>query len=193
MRTPLLISAFAIAALLGPTSAAAELKLGYVDLQRALNEVEEGKAAKAALKKDFDEKQKELDRKQEELKRMRADLDKQAVVMSEQARREKEEEFQRKAMETQGRFMELRNELARREQEMTKGIFDKMSPIIREIAGAEGFTMVLEKNAAVVFAVPELEVTNELIRKYNAKHKGGAAPAKSDDKAKKPDDKKKKP
>ena len=40
---------------------AADQKIGYVDLQRALNEVEEGKTAKALLQKDFAEKQKTLD------------------------------------------------------------------------------------------------------------------------------------
>ena len=40
------------------------LKLGYVDLQRALNETEDGRKAKAKLKKVFDQKQKELDEQQ---------------------------------------------------------------------------------------------------------------------------------
>ncbi len=183
------LSALALAAAIGPTSAsAAELKIGYVDLQKALFEVDEGKAAKALLKKDFDEKQKELDRKQDDLKRMRADLDKQAVVMSDQARREKEEEFQRKAMETQGRFLELQKDLSGREREMTRGIFDKMGVIIREIAEAEGFTMVFEKtDSGLLYAPPALDLTNELIRKYNARHKPGASSAKAE---KKPDEKK---
>ena len=188
MRLSAVLSTLALAATLVPaTPSAADLKLGYVDLERALNEVDEGRSAKALLKKDFDEKQKELDRKQEELKRMRADLDKQAVVMADQARREKEEEFQRKALETQGRFIELQKELSGREREMTRGIFDKMGAIIREIAEAEGFTMVFEKsNAGLLYAPPALDLTNELVRKYNARNKAGAAPKAE----KKPDEKK---
>ncbi len=184
MRAKAILSAVAVAAALGPAAAsAADLKIGYVDLQKALNEVDEGKSAKAVLKRDFDEKQKELDRKQEELKRMRADLDKQSVVMSDQARREKEEEFQRKAMETQGRFLELQKELSGREREVTRGIFDKMGVLIREIAEAEGFTMVFEKtDAGLLYAPPALDITNELIRKYNARHKAGSS-AKTEKKA----------
>ncbi len=188
MQPKAILSALAVAAVLCPAVAsAADLKIGYVDLQKALSEVEEGKAAKAVLKKDFDEKQKELDRKQEELKRMRADLDKQSVVMSDQARREKEEEFQRKAMETQGRFLELQKDLSGREREMTRGIFERMSVIIREIAEAEGFTMIFEKtDSGLLYAPPALDISNELIRKYNARHKAGAS-AKAEKKA---DDKK---
>ena len=51
-----------------PVMAMAEdVKLGYVDLQRALNETEDGKKAKSNLKKVFDQKQKELDEQQEQL------------------------------------------------------------------------------------------------------------------------------
>src|SRR5882672_2724673 len=45
-----------------PIAALAEdVKLGYVDLQRALNETDDGRKAKESLKKVFDQKQKELD------------------------------------------------------------------------------------------------------------------------------------
>jgi len=55
--------------LLAPTIALADGKYAFVDLQRALEETDDGKKAKDKLKKDFDKKQKELDEKQEELKR----------------------------------------------------------------------------------------------------------------------------
>jgi hypothetical protein len=51
-----------------------------------------------------------------------------------------------------------------------KGLFDKMTAIVREISETEGFTVVLEKSAGVVFAQPSLDITNELIRKYNQRH-----------------------
>jgi len=170
------VAALALGGLAAPAPARADLKIGYVDLQRALNEVEEGKAAKAQLKKDFEEKQKRLDKEQEDLKRMRAELDKQAVVMAEEARKEKQGEFERKFMEVQGLFAQLQKELSERERDVTRGIFDRMGVLIREIAEAEGFTMVFEKNdAGLLFAPASLDLTNELIRKYNARHKPGGA------------------
>jgi outer membrane protein len=177
MRTPhFLAVALALSALPASAQQKTDLKLGYVDLQRALNEVEEGKAAKAQLKKDFDEKQKSLDRDQEELKRMKADFDKQAVVMAEEAKREKQGELDRKLMEVQGKFVTFQRELSEREREITRGIFDKMNVIIREIAEAEGFAFVFERNdAGMIVAPPSLDLTNEMVRKYNARHKGGEA------------------
>jgi outer membrane protein len=171
VRTTLLAAALALA----PLGARAEVKLGFVDLQRALNEVDEGKVAKAQLEKEFKEKQKQLDGRQDELKRLKADYDKQAVVMADQVKRDKQAELERKAQETQQLFVQLQSELSRREQEITKGIFDKMSGIVREIAEAEGFTMIFERNnAGLLFAPTSLDVTNELIRKYNGRF-GAAA------------------
>ncbi len=163
----------AVLALLAATAARAETKLGFVDLQRALNEIEEGKSAKATLKRDFDEKQKQLDAKKIEFDKLRQDFEKQAVVMAEQARRDKAAELDRKANELQQFWGQLQKDLSEREREVTRGIFEKMANIVRDIAEADGFTMVLERtDSGLVFAAPALDLTNELIRKYNAKFPG---------------------
>jgi outer membrane protein len=173
MRHVLLPSVLLALALV-PQAARAEQKIGYVDLQRALNEVDEGKAAKALLKKDFDEKQKQLDVKKAEFDKLQADFEKQSVVMSDQARKDKAQDLDRRARELQALFVNLQKDLSEREREATRGIFDRMNQIVREIAEADGFTYVLEKGAGIVYAPPSLEVTNELIRKYNARYPGGA-------------------
>lgn len=165
-----IVSAVALALALAPAAASAEQKIGYVDLQRALNEVEEGKAAKALLKKDFDEKQRQIDARKGEFDKLQADFEKQATVMSEQARKDKGQDLDRRARELQALFVNLQKDLSEREREATRGIFDRMSQIVGEIAEANGFTIVLEKNAGLVYAPASLDVTNELIRKYNAKY-----------------------
>ena len=175
-----LTKALVLALALAPALARAETKLGTVDLQRALNEVEEGKAAKALLKRDFDEKQKQLDVKKTEFDKLQADLEKQAVVMSDAAKKDRAADLDRRARELQGLFVQLQKDLSERERDATKGIFDRMANIVREIAEADGVTMVFEKGAGVVYAPTSLDLTNELIRKYNARHPagGGATAAK---------------
>ena len=158
-----------------PAAARAEQKIGYVDLQRALNEVDEGKTAKALLQKDFAEKQKTLDAKKAEFEKLQADFEKQSVVMSEQARKDKTADLARRARDLQALFMNLQKDLSDRERDATRGIFDRMNGIVREIAEADGFTYVLEKGAGIVYGPASLDLTNELIRKYNAKHPGSGA------------------
>jgi outer membrane protein len=175
MRIPV-IPLVALALVAVPAAGRAEQqKIGYVDLQRALNEVDEGKAAKALLKKDFDEKQKVLDGKKGDFDKAQADFEKQAVVMSEQAKKDRAADLDRRAREMQALFLQLQKDLSERERDATRGIFDRMANIAREIAEADGFTIVLEKGAGIVYAPASLDLTNELIRKYNARFPGGAA------------------
>jgi outer membrane protein len=177
MRT--VITALALAAALVPGLASAEQKIGFVDLQRALNEVDEGKTAKALLKKDFDDKQKEIDAKKADFEKLQADFEKQATMLSEQARKDKAQDLDKRARDLQALFVSAQKDLSDREQKATRGIFDKMAQIVGEIAEADGFTLVLEKNAGVVYAPASLDLTNELIRKYNARFppSGPAKPA----------------
>jgi len=186
MRNVPVLAALALAIAVPQAARAAELKIGYVNLQQAVSEVEEGKAARETLKKEFDVKQKQLDDKQNELKRMKEDLDKQMVVMSDDAKREKAMEFERKVNELQQLYVQMQKDLQEREREMMKVIFDKMEVVIKDIAQAEGYAFVFEQqNAGLIVAPPQANMTQELVRRYNAKYGKAAAPAKKPE-AKKP-------
>jgi len=149
--------------------AAGDSRLGYVDLQRALNEVADGKAAKAKLKKEYDLRQKELDDKQEELKKLQSDLQARGDAMSEDAKRKAQGDLDQKLVEVSRLYATLQKELSQKERDATKGILTRMSAIIHSIAEAEGVAMVFEKtDSALLYAQPSLDLTNELIRRYNA-------------------------
>ncbi len=155
--------------------ARAETRVGVVDYQRAAMECDEGKAVTAALKKEMDEKQKQLDAKQQEFGKLRDDFEKQSAVLSDQAKKDKAAELEKRAGEVQQMYIQLQQELGQKEQDATKNMGDRLNSIVREIADGEGLQMVISK-AAVVYASGSLDITNEVIRKYNAKYpaKGGA-------------------
>ncbi|HEY3445628.1 MAG TPA: OmpH family outer membrane protein [Myxococcales bacterium] len=160
------------------TAARAEAKFAYVDMQRALGEIEEGKAAKAKLKSQFDAKQKELDGKQEELKRENANLESMARegVLKDDKLREKRSDLEKKLMEVTQYWQAAQKALSEEERRLTQDIFSKMSVIIRGIAEGDGFTFVFDKNeSGLLFAPDSLDITNELVRKYNAKYGMGSA------------------
>ena len=176
MKTSLRLAVLALA--LAAPAARADTKIGYVDLQRAIREVDEGKAATSVLKKDFDEKQRQLDGKRGEFEKAKADFEKQASLMNEQARKDRAADLDKKAMELQQLYVNLQKDLSGREQEVMRGLIDKMSSVVREIAEADGFTMVLERgDAGIIYAQQALDLTNELVRKYNARHPATAAAA----------------
>ncbi len=185
MRTFAPITFIALALALAPAARATETRIGFVDLRRAVSEIDEGKAAMASLKKDFEEKQKQLDAKQTELEALRVEFEKQQAVLSDQVKQTKAAELDKRMGELRELYMQLQRDLSSREQEGMKGLLDRMGGLVREIAEAEGFQMVLEKSdAGVVWAQPALDVTNELVRKYNTRYpKGAAAAPKADPKA----------
>lgn len=166
-----------LAALAFSTAARADLKLGYVDLQRALQEVGEGRAARDRLKGDMEKRKAELESEQNKLRDDKAVLDKQASMMSEEVRNQKFTELQKRLFELTQRAERMQAELAQLEQKELKKIFEKMDPIIAAIAQREGLTMVFEKtDSGLVYAPASLDLTNELVRTYNDKYpfKGAA-------------------
>src|SRR5580765_3520513 len=171
------VTQFLIAAgfLLSTSAAFAEdMKVGYVDMQRALNETDDGRKAKEKLKKDFDQKQKELDEQQNQLKKDMEDLEKKRTLLPADKVREKEAELRARLEKVQQTYVRHQQDLSGKEQKETQKIFERMQKIISEIAAAENFSMIVDKSA-LVFAKPHLDLTNELIRRYNGGAK--AAPA----------------
>ncbi len=160
-------------ALLIPSFAwAAEEKIGYVDLQRALLEVEEGKSAKAELKKYFDEKQTFLDKEQEGLKKKTEDYQRKKELLTADEQRRQEEELQRELMVLQKTFMDLEKELKSKEDLATRPIFEKMYNILRNIGETQGYKLILEKSTSgIIYAPSKHDLTNELIRRYDEKFK----------------------
>src|SRR5690554_3719766 len=111
-----------LAALMLPGLALADVKLGYVDLQRALNEVQEGKTAKARLQARLERSQTQLDKEQAALKAKKEELDKKRLAMDEATLRQRMEELDRELVRVSGLYTQLQRELAEEERQATQEI-----------------------------------------------------------------------
>ncbi len=163
---------------LAPAARAADLKIAFVDFERAGNECDEGKAANAALAKAQEEKMKPVKDKQAEFEAARADFEKQQAVLSAEAKQQKGIELQKKSDELQQMYMQAQQELQQKNMELIRTLGDHVSDVVREIAEKEGIQVVLNKSA-LVYAPDAMDLTNEVIRKHNARFpaKGGVTPA----------------
>jgi outer membrane protein len=124
---------------------------------------------KAQLERDFRQRQEQLDQKQNQVVKLKEELESQGMMLSEAARREKGMQFQQAMGELQQLYMTLQQELAQKEAEATKRIFDKMRTIIAEIGKEQSYTMVLERTeSAVLYDRDGLDLTDELIKRFNA-------------------------
>ena len=155
---------------------AQDVKVGVVDLQRAMNETEDGRRAKRRLKTLFDKRQKELDGYQEDLKKMGEQLEQQKNVLSENVLRERYAQYQQKLAELQQLYMESQRELAAKEAEYTQQILERMQAILRRIGQTEGFTLIVEANeGGVIFAPTHLDLTDRVIQRYNSENASGSS------------------
>lgn len=164
LRTTLAAAA-AVVSLALPVAASAEQKIAFVDLQRVLLEVDDGKAAKARLQKWLENRQKEIDSEQEALRKEKETLDKQASAMSEETRIQKATDLQKKVYDLAQKWEKSRGEAAERERKEMEPIIGKIDTVISSIAEREGLGMVFEKrDSGLVFALSQYDLTNEVIR-----------------------------
>ena len=151
---------------------AQKVKIAVVDLQRALNETEDGRQAKRRLKTLFEQRQKELDLAQQQLKAQKESIEKQQDVLSKDALRKKVEAYQESLMSLQTEYVDYQRELSTKEAELTKVILEKMQAILRRLGQTEGYSLILEANEGGVVWVPSnMDLTDIVIQRYNAQAK----------------------
>ena len=165
------------------TSQAVAEKFAYVDLQRAVFEVNDGKVAKSRLETMKKERQSALDAKQQELKKLQESLEKQADFLSDDVKQKKAQEFRAKLGELQAMYGKLQRELAEEEMKIQQQILGRMGEVLRQMGEESSYTMIMRKDA-LLWAPTHLDVTNELIRRYN-EALGGKKPTKKRKKRKK--------
>ena len=171
------LPAFTIALVAGAASAQ-NMKIGYVDVQRAVQEVEEGKAARSRLQTELQQKRADLEKKRADLEKMKADYDKQAPVLSDDAKRQRQEQLQKAFVEAQNAAGQMQEELSGKEQEAMQSISKRLLQVVAEVSDRENFTFVLDK-AALLYAPAASDITNEVVRRYNERFGGGQAKAKA--------------
>jgi len=151
---------------------AAEIKIAYVDIQRAINESNAGKDAKKAITKDVEKFQRLIADKQKELQTMKESFEKQALMLTPDARANKEKEYQNKLREFQRWGEDTQNELNQKRMEMERNISIALVKVIQKLGADEGYTLVLEKNETIVlFASKTIDITDRAIKAFDAQKK----------------------
>lgn len=164
--TVLLVALFAATA---APAVFAQTKIAVVDLQRAMNETEDGRRAKARLQRLFKRRQQELDAAQNKLKKMKEDIERQKNVLSREALEQRLEEYQKAFIDLQSTYVEYQRELATKEAQLTKGILERMQEILQRIGQSDGYDLIVEANEGGVVWVPSnMDLTDRVIQRYNA-------------------------
>lgn len=151
-------------------TARAEVKLAYVDVQRALNECAAGRKARDQFKAQIERVQSKLQRQQNEVQSLKDELEKKGMLMNDEERRNLADEYSRKARDFDRNYKDTKDELERKDAEVTGAIVRDLSMVIRNIGEKRGYTMVLEKSS-ILWGAPGIDITDEVVRDYD--HGGG--------------------
>ncbi|NCN27088.1 OmpH family outer membrane protein [bacterium] len=150
---------------------AANVKVGMVDLQKALQETKAGKAAKASLEKEITSRRTKVEKKRNAFEKLQQEYQKKSLVLSGDARQKKEGELQEMAMEIQKMMQEYDVEMRQKEVTATKPIIEGLRDLLPAISKEKKVDLVVEKNAGVLYAVDTTDLTDELIKAYDKKSK----------------------
>lgn len=147
---------------------AAEMKIGTVDMQKALQSVESGKNAKSTLEKEFNTRKKELETEEAAIKKMGEEFKKQSLVMNDEARGKKQGEIQERIMKFQEKTARSQQEIQQKEQQLTEPIINKLRGTISKLAKDKGYSMVLERNEnMVLFSQEQDDLTDAVVKAFN--------------------------
>ena len=154
------------------TSADAELKIAYVDVQRALNECNAGKKAKADFRAQIEKLEGKLSKDQSEVQGLKDELEKKGMLMKEDERRNLQDEYARKLRDFERAYKDSKDELERKDNEVTGAIVRDLARVIRNLGERDGYTAVLEKGG-ILWGAPSIDITDQVIKAYNSGGGGG--------------------
>ncbi|MFZ4403543.1 MAG: OmpH family outer membrane protein [Pseudobdellovibrionaceae bacterium] len=146
--------------------ARAEFKIGYVDLQKAIQSTAAGKKAKAELEGEFNKKKKELEKKEADLKKMGEDLERKKSVLSEEVLQKKQVEFQEEMMKYRKIVSDSQQEIQKKERDLTSPILEKLKKVIEKVAAEKSYSMILENSQLVLYAVKDADLTDEVVKAF---------------------------
>jgi outer membrane protein len=162
---------FTIAAMLlglaATATAHADLRLGYVDIQRALNECRAGKEARTQFRGRIERLQSQLQGEQDDVERLKRELEQKGALMQSDQRQNMEDDYAKKARRFQDDYKNSRDELQEKDNQVTGAIVRDLATVVRQIGEKNGYTMIMEKGT-LLWAVPGTDITDQVIRAYDA-------------------------
>jgi outer membrane protein len=152
------------AAVLSPSTAFAQLKVGVVNFQQAVLGTSEMKKASNELIAKYKPQQDQLEKLQKELTEIQAKLQDPKTPAG--AATDLQAEGQRKQREAQRITEDVQGEAEKDRNEILQRGTQRMTDVVKKLADEKGLDVVVD-SANIVFFKPALEITLEAIAAYD--------------------------
>lgn len=146
------------------TLASAQLKVGVVNVQKAMLESDELKKISAEMEAKFKPRQDELNKLQNDLQSIQQQL--QSNKLTPQAQADLQVQGQRKQRDATRLSDDLQQELDRDRQDILGKAAQKMQEVIKKLAETGGYDLVVDVSQALYFK-PAMDITDQALAAYN--------------------------
>lgn len=140
----------------------AELKVGYVQVDKILQEAPQTAESGKKLEREFSPRSQELDRMAKQIKELEAALDKDGLTIAETERRNKERDIQNIKIEFQRKQRELREDINLRKNEELGSLQDRINKAVQTVAKAESYDLVMY--SGVAYAADKIDITDKVLK-----------------------------
>ncbi|HZV62740.1 MAG TPA: OmpH family outer membrane protein [Methylophilaceae bacterium] len=149
------------------SASAAELKIGYVQVDKILQEAPQTAESGKKLEKEFSPRTQELERMQKQIRDQESALDKNSLTLSETERRNKERDISNLKIEFQRKQRELREDVNLRKNEELGSLQERINKAVSSVAQAEGYDLVIY--SGVAYASNKVDITDKVLKSLGKK------------------------
>lgn len=145
----------------------AELKVGYVQVDKILQDAPQTAESGKKLEREFSPRSQELERMAKQIKDIETVLDKEGLTLSESDRRNKERDAQNIKIEFQRKQRELREDINLRKNEELGALQDRINKAVQSVSEAEGYDLVVY--SGVAYASKKIDITDKVLKTLGKK------------------------
>ena len=145
---------------------AQQMKIGFIDVQKAIGDSQAGKRARERFQAQVKKVEADLMREKQEVERLKGEVDKKGPLLKEDDRRRLLTDFERKYLGYQRNMRDSQEELRQRESEMTAEILRDLEKVIIEIGRNEKFTLIFERSQ-LLYSDQAIDITTKVVDTYN--------------------------
>jgi outer membrane protein len=149
-----------------------QLKICVVNVQTAILQTNEGKAAKSKIEKEAEKDRQDLLSKQNQLKKMEEEFQAQQSILSDSDKLAKQKEFQLKLQDYQKSQMSFEQKTRSKEFTATQEIYQKITSLVKKTRKLEKCSLAFDSGAGVLLDADDVtDITNKIVEKYNTEFK----------------------
>ncbi len=149
---------------------AVAIKVGYVDLQQALNSSSAGEKAKDSFKAEVERMEQVLEKRRAKVEKLKGELEKKALLLRDDERVALQRDYRQELRDFERLYKDSQEELKIRDRELTARILVELRQIVNAIGEQGDYSVILEgNNTVVLYGSKSIDLTEAVIKAYNKK------------------------